>query len=421
MDSTQANDQRQIYLTAGGGYFYPTDVQLHSDGDVTITLPADLPAGGYDITVCSYGRLCTEGTSGAITVVSPEHELAHPAGYADMPGYGQLYDINDSGAIIGVLNDDNGNARAAYWPSQDAQATLLPVVSNSQPYTSASAINAGGLIAGWAYDDTNGQVLTLWDPSNGYQATDLLFVGDLVNGLNDNGDILGYGQDATLGQGQWHYTVWLRDSGGAYTAAPLIPPPAPSNLFAPLAFNNARQVAGYAGTSGGALWAVVWPDYTAAPVNLNTTSDTVSSQANKISEDSVIVGTIYKTMSTTACGDIQVQVPVAWMETAPGSNVWGDPIELPLPPGVASATPVDINTADQILGQTVGICPDYEGPDPIFWTYSGGGVWVAHTFQTLTKQNQRSVSAVNSSEQVVGWDTRDSTNADVLAVWDLTF
>ncbi|HHO58989.1 MAG TPA: DUF3466 family protein, partial [Thiotrichales bacterium] len=132
---------------------------------------------------------------------SPSHAYLYANGSAEDLNRGIFsavaYDVNDLGQVVG-----------RGWPNQIGQAFLFDnngvnqnlgtLVTNGQ--SQANAINNNGQVVGWASSSSNARVAFLYE--NG-SMLDLCVLVDCTakgwdffeeaTGINDNGDIVGYG------------------------------------------------------------------------------------------------------------------------------------------------------------------------------------------------------------------------------------
>jgi probable HAF family extracellular repeat protein len=163
-----------------------------------------------------------------------------PASYA--------FAINDAGLVVGSWTPEKSIHHAIVWYPHDAAYTPEDLNSRAFPdwmLASATAVNKHGQIAGWGSykGSTHAFLLT-----PGLGITDLGSLSPLpydhsvATGINDRGEVVGYGAVLTAAGVRLHAWVWSR---GVMTDLGV--PPAFENSIA-TAINNHGKIVGYANT-----------------------------------------------------------------------------------------------------------------------------------------------------------------------------
>jgi probable HAF family extracellular repeat protein len=216
------------------------------------------------------------GTSGARPVLWRNGRIIDLLGSAG--GYGVALDINERGDVVGYLF--RGTYSAFLW--RDGRMVELPGLPGDRTVT-AEAINDRGQIVGSSSLVAPRSVL--WQPDGtvvDLTATGLLQVRDLVNNLNNGGQLVGraalgslpalwsHGQTTVLSGTSGSATA-INDRGevagyfdvggesfvwrdGNLTVIPLLPDLPPGSVMRAQAINNRGEVVGWFSGGEGFVW-----------------------------------------------------------------------------------------------------------------------------------------------------------------------
>jgi probable HAF family extracellular repeat protein len=203
------------------------------------------------------------------TTTSAVTSLAVPAGSGS---YSAAYGNNNSGAIVGELEESAGGAIvAAYWPNRAAtpgQVVLLQ--QGTAPQGAAYGINTSGRMVGELNDGAASSAVT-WSGPLVAPVTLPAAAGQLdatAFFINDAGEIVGELTDAT----GIHAALWRPNVAGAYVDVPLLLPASTelSGDSSALAINTNGVIVGEATDTSGNVHATRW---TPGPSNVYTLAD----------------------------------------------------------------------------------------------------------------------------------------------------
>jgi hypothetical protein len=176
---------------------------------------------GYSTTSASVDlpTLWRPGTGGVYSAES----LPLPAGMAS----GAANAISSTGIIAGYAQPSNGaTAAAVLWtptgPGGAYVATTLTAPAGMN-YNAAYAVNAAGVATGFGGSSTGGSVAMAWTPAGAVPLPPVASTAAgfelLAGGINDAGDVAGYGMGPALPLTSF---VWRPDGTGGYVRKTVI-------------------------------------------------------------------------------------------------------------------------------------------------------------------------------------------------------
>ncbi len=332
---------------------------------------------------------------------------------------------------------DTAICLALLFPALQAAATPSYVITDLTPslpsggYSSATAINNSGQVAGVSGTSTDFTSATLWQANGSMTNLGTLPGGSTsnANAINNNGQVVG--QSATGGDASLAFS----SNGSTMTG---LPTTAGTTGSTASGVNNAGQIVGSININSVNL-AAIWSNSTSSPVVLtDANNQSVTGSVNGINNNGLLVGTNSSAQAFAANASNPVatllQSPVSSRNTqalavndsgqiagnavignATNAVLWQNQTSTPLNLGsLGSFSVYAVSSANAIngSGQVVGNSTTSSSFSNAFFWYNSGGAGSMANLNSMVSSNPQSLTLINAAGiNAYGQITGNATNS----------
>ncbi|HUQ46921.1 MAG TPA: hypothetical protein VM053_01610 [Gemmatimonadaceae bacterium] len=292
--------------------------------------------------------------------------------------------INNKGVIVGCYGWPSPDSRAFVWSAETGFLDIHPPGDGS---TCATAVNDAGVVAGSA--NFWGRMGFVWNAAGSLQFLPLIFGETTVNGINEQGDVVGSAISGATPADQREYGfVWNAKSGGhilqSVNGAPLSRAFDINDQGDVVGFDSRRSTAGVTASA-----AVLWRPANAARLGLAapTSNDCAWQPDNGIQGDCAAAA-----VAINNAGEIAGTIGGNAFRRMPDGAL----LTLHFPDGRLS-TAVGINAGGDIAG--TAMTRDLKTRSAFVWKRNGQVIELG----ALPGRNSSDATGMNDHGQVVGF------------------